>query len=36
MREASHKGGRKSEKQIFFIKKSDWEATMLPNTLVAL
>jgi hypothetical protein len=33
MREASREGERESEKGIFFIKKIDWEATVLPNTL---
>jgi hypothetical protein len=32
MREASREGERKSQRDIFFIKKIDWEATVLPNT----
>jgi hypothetical protein len=36
MREANREGERESERRIFFIKKSDWKAKVLPNTLVAL
>jgi hypothetical protein len=35
MREASREGERESERRIFFIKKSDWEATVLLGSTVA-